>query len=278
MVYVHLRTKKKLISSFIEDTDFVVTKVAAESSAANKNDPSSGKNKKAVKIQGGTNKEEIFLTIDCFKSMCMISGNDMGKKVRRYYLFVEKVLKGLIERSVQELTSINNSLKLEKEKLSLEVRRVTNQKNMLLKKKRYHEFERGPVFYIISDGDQMDCSKTCKRPIRYKVGVDNKSINLRLQQYRTSIPHTRLDFLMYTKDNSLVEKCVLTRFRKNLSPHLNHEWISLPLDKIVSFIEEIVRTLDIDCRVIKDLEDYNRMVKMDKVDGESEYTEIIFVD
>lgn len=157
---------------------------------------------------------------------------------------------------------------------------LKRQNSRLLKKKNYHKFQKGPVFYIISDGDQRDCC-SCKRPIRYKVGIDNKNINLRLQQYRTSIPHTRLDFLMYTTDNSLVEKCVLTKFRKNLSPHLNHEWICLSLDKIVSFVNRIVKTLYLECVISNDLGVYNKMVDMDTFTegGRGEdYREIIFVD
>ena len=100
--------KKKLIKHFTIDTDYKVNKLARVCSGASKNRPSSSQNKTAVKTHGGHNKEEIFLTIDCFKSMCMLSNNEMGKKVREYYLFVERVLKSLIEMKIQ-----TNRLKLE---------------------------------------------------------------------------------------------------------------------------------------------------------------------
>jgi phage anti-repressor protein len=39
---------------------------------------------------GATNKIQINLTIDCFKSFCMMAGTGKGKEVRRYYLEIEK--------------------------------------------------------------------------------------------------------------------------------------------------------------------------------------------
>ena len=37
--------------------------------------------------------EKIFLTIDCFKSFCMMAGTEKGKEVRRYFLNCESELK-----------------------------------------------------------------------------------------------------------------------------------------------------------------------------------------
>ena len=42
------------------------------------------------KSTGGRPAENYFLTIDCFKSFCMMAGTERGKEVRRYYLAVEK--------------------------------------------------------------------------------------------------------------------------------------------------------------------------------------------
>jgi len=44
----------------------------------------------------GQNKEIIMLTVDCFKTMCMMSRNKIGKKIQRYYLDLEKVFKQYI--------------------------------------------------------------------------------------------------------------------------------------------------------------------------------------
>jgi phage anti-repressor protein len=41
--------------------------------------------------------EKIYLTIDCFKSFCMMAGTVKGKQVRRYFLDCESELKRLLE-------------------------------------------------------------------------------------------------------------------------------------------------------------------------------------
>ena len=261
--------KKKLTNYFVEDTDYKVILIAPILTGAIKNSPLTSQNKTVVKKRGGQNKEEILITVDCFKSLCMLPNNTMGKKVREYYLFVERVLKSLIERSFKELEIQTNLLKLEGDILK-------KQKNRLLQKKTYHKFKKGKVFYIVSDGDQQLCSKDCNRKYRYKVGIDNKDINIRLRQYRTSIPHTRLEFLMYTSDNSLIERCVLTKFKNNLSPHLNHEWLYLSSKNIISFILGITKMLDIE-HTIENVDEYNKIFE-DSESFQREYTNIIFVD
>jgi phage anti-repressor protein len=49
---------------------------------------------------GATNKMQINLTVDCFKSFCMMAGTDKGKKVRQYYLAIEKKYRELQRRVV----------------------------------------------------------------------------------------------------------------------------------------------------------------------------------
>lgn len=42
---------------------------------------------------GGHNREEIRLTVDCFKSFCMMAGTEQGRKVRAYFIECERRLK-----------------------------------------------------------------------------------------------------------------------------------------------------------------------------------------
>jgi phage anti-repressor protein len=42
------------------------------------------------KGNGGHNENLYFLTIDCFKSFCMMAGTDRGKEVRKYFIQIEK--------------------------------------------------------------------------------------------------------------------------------------------------------------------------------------------
>ena len=77
--------KSKLTKNFILDTEFKVQKATL--------------NKKGG---SGLLKENIMLTIDCFKSMCMLSNSEIGKQVKNYYLDLEKIFKQYIILEFQE--------------------------------------------------------------------------------------------------------------------------------------------------------------------------------
>ncbi|QSJ14159.1 hypothetical protein JYQ62_19675 [Nostoc sp. UHCC 0702] len=47
---------------------------------------------------GGRYRECIKLTVDCFKSFCMMSGTSKGREVRQYFLQCEKQLKQLLQQ------------------------------------------------------------------------------------------------------------------------------------------------------------------------------------
>lgn len=49
----------------------------------------------------GRPSEKIYLTIDCFKSFCMMAGTSKGKEVRQYFLCCERELKDRIEQDRQ---------------------------------------------------------------------------------------------------------------------------------------------------------------------------------
>lgn len=44
-------------------------------------------------LDGGRPSESIYLTVDCFKALAMMSGTDQGKETRQYFLRCEKELK-----------------------------------------------------------------------------------------------------------------------------------------------------------------------------------------
>ena len=66
-------SKNKLIKHFILDTDYRLISFASELSEAKEIN---------LKRGGGKNKENIMLSVDCFKSMCMLSNSDTGKIVK----------------------------------------------------------------------------------------------------------------------------------------------------------------------------------------------------
>jgi phage anti-repressor protein len=53
---------------------------------------------------GGHNKVNYYLTVDCFKSFCMMAGTEKGREVRQYYLTVEKKYHELRQFGVSAIT------------------------------------------------------------------------------------------------------------------------------------------------------------------------------
>lgn len=67
--------KKTLIRTYIKNIDYIINK------NNNKNIGS-----------GGHNKENILLTPDCFKRLCMLSKTKKAEEIRTYFLELEKLI------------------------------------------------------------------------------------------------------------------------------------------------------------------------------------------
>ena len=50
--------------------------------------------------------EKIFLTVDAFKSFCMMAGTEKGKEIRKYFLECEKIAKQAIVQQVSPTLSL----------------------------------------------------------------------------------------------------------------------------------------------------------------------------
>ena len=136
------------------------------------------------------------------------------------------------------------------ERLNSKYKLLENQHKNILYRRKHHQFNKGPIFYIISDSNNP---KTM-----YKVGIDDKNINRRLAEHRTTLPGLKLEFLAYTSKNSFLEQAILLKFEGSRNSYKNHEWI---FDKSIrDLIEQSKFTLDcynIDYTIEKDIEKYN---------------------
>lgn len=150
------------------------------------------------------------------------------------------------ERSQVELDLLKKTLK----QTNIEKNIIQKNHSLILFKRTCHKFKKGSCFYIISDGDST--------ALKYKVGIDNKDINTRLRQYRTSIPATKLEFLLYTDDNKLIEDNVLRRYLEKRNKYKNHEWIyDMEVSHIIDSIMTNINYLGIDYTLEKDIQKYN---------------------
>lgn len=76
--------KKRLEKKFRQDKDYIIIK-NTDAMTYDSDDE-----KKVCPVHK-YNYESIMLTVDCFKIMCMTANNEMGQKVREYYLTLEEI-------------------------------------------------------------------------------------------------------------------------------------------------------------------------------------------
>lgn len=167
----------------------------------------------------------------------------------------EKVILRLSSENKEEKEkSIKIYKKLEEEKEKSQ--EVENKFKLLLYKRNYHKFKKGPVFYIISDLDSVTK--------KYKVGIDHVDVNIRLQQHRTTMPSVKLNFLVYTDKNSIIEQVMLTKFDGCRKNHLNHEWImEVDLDVLITSVKFIVDYIHLNATYEDDIESYNKDIELE---------------
>jgi len=60
--------------------------------------------------------EQIFLTIDCFKSLGMMAGTEQGKVIRKYFLECERIVKEVIPAQSGRIRELELELELTKAK------------------------------------------------------------------------------------------------------------------------------------------------------------------
>jgi phage anti-repressor protein len=102
------KARNKLINNFELEIDYIVL--------LNQMGKQSGR--------GGHNREQIKLTIDCFKSLAMMAGTDKGKYVRSYFLKCERIAKQAVETIPAQAQEIER-LKLELELAKTQERLLT---------------------------------------------------------------------------------------------------------------------------------------------------------
>ena len=81
---------------------------------------------------GGHNKQSIFLTVKCFKSMCLKAQTKKAAEIHEYYMKLEEVLHDIVEEETDELR-----LQLEqKDNVISEIKETTEKEKLQLKKEK----------------------------------------------------------------------------------------------------------------------------------------------
>jgi hypothetical protein len=135
------------------------------------------------------------------------------------------------------------------------ISQLTNKHNKLLEKRTYHKFKEGPVFYIISDDDS--------KSVKFKPGIEGSDINRRLAEHRSTTPAIKLELLIYTKDNAILEKNILKRYNVKRI-YQNHEWIyDITNEHIIDSVKLLLDFLNIEYTIEENLEEYNKHIETD---------------
>ena len=153
------------------------------------------------------------------------------------------------EKTHQQLVALQNEVIKQRDT----IKSLENKHSKFLEKREYHKFKEGPVFYIISDDDS--------KSIKFKPGIDGSDINRRLAEHRSTTPAIKLEYLIYTKDNGILEKNILKRYKVKRT-YQNHEWIyEISKEHIVDSVKFLVDFLNIEYTEEKNLEKYNNNIE-----------------
>jgi len=89
------------------------------------------------KIHGGLNKENILLTVDCFKNFCMLASTSKAKEIRAYYVKMENIM----HEYYKNFKSRNNELQtsLQVSQTSLQTTQTALQKSIRETAVKRHE-------------------------------------------------------------------------------------------------------------------------------------------
>jgi phage anti-repressor protein len=269
------KAKEALLKTFTEQVDFKIEKATHP-------------NGLVVKKKGGSGllKENIFLTTECFKTMCMLVRNEMGRQTQKYYIDLEKVFKTYVMQEFQDK-------QIELDKKTKENTRLLKLHNQMTQKHQYYKFKtKGPVFYIIISGLEYK-----DNIIRVKIGIagcqstkvkncpncdycfqnkdESDSLDSRLANHRTLWPQLQVKFVVFTPDASLLEKCIKREFRDKINPH-GHELVyNVEPEKIILETMKYLNMFNLynkdkEYLIANDIEEYNvnALSHMKSIDNE----------
>lgn len=185
----------------------------------------SGKPHEPVLNVGGRPTESITLTINTFKKFCMKAGTQKADEIHDYYLKVEELLQQTVQ---EEKTELQKQL----EEVRSKYANLEQNHNRIVYKRRRHTLKKGECIYLVVNPDV---------PNKCKFGK-TRCLNSRMQTYRTYF-EPNIVFVLFSHWYSLIENCIRAKYMDHL---FQNEWIvNVPVEEIISFIEQQARSLNI---------------------------------
>lgn len=170
--------KRLLVAKFRENVDYTITTVKVKNNGGN----------------GTHYVEDIKLTPDCFKELCMMSQTKKAKEVRFYYLAIEKLIKKyynyIQEKLYQKINLLENNQKPKSNKLY---------------------YNKGGIIYFFRALSQMTIDEFANKVNKsglFKIGKTKNAKN-RFNTYNSGNAND-IDplFILEVNDIDKVEKCI----------------------------------------------------------------------
>ena len=231
--------------------------------------------KSSIDNRGGYNREQILLTINCFKKFCLKASTEQSEKIYDYYIKMEDIITIYIENKHNEIIKDNKTFLELKDKetnqllqlkdieieannkiLELKNQQIENNRMQLeesltrlhlknleiesFKNRKYEEIEKNKNVYIFS----------CDKPNIYKIGK-SKDVELRRKQLQTAnvdkiiIHHTRPTSDDYILE--LVVHSILDQYRcKSNGEHFtgNLDYLKMVIDMSQVFFYTLKSTYE----------------------------------
>lgn len=225
--------KRVLEKFFVINIDYKIEKAAAETSVA------AFENDKEVNLGGsGLNKENITITINTFKKICMKACTKKADEIHDYYIKLEELFQETLNEQTNELylQLENKDKKIEDIKEELKNKEEENKElEGFIKKRKHQRHKASSCVYIIMNQDIKD---------RFKFG-ETDNINTRLREFHTYAPTPyRIHKIWYTRLSKKTEKLVHDLFEQ-YRVSLSCEWFKVEiLDKVIEFMDHILDLYD----------------------------------
>ena len=115
-----INAKRLLEKHFVEHIDYKkLALLLGRASLEEKAAPHLGGASFDKKIHGGQNKENILLTVDCFKNFCMLAATPKAKEIRTYYIKMENIMHEYYKNFKFKNNELQTTLQLSQSSLQL---------------------------------------------------------------------------------------------------------------------------------------------------------------
>ena len=200
------------------------------------------------KGSGGYNIKKIFLTVKCFKSMCLKAGTKKADEIHEYYMKLEEILHEIIDEQCTELKNqLNNQIKIN-ENIIIEhevkiaereqiIADKENEKLKLIEEKELLNLNNNfPYIYIFNKDTRRDIPQL-------KIGYSRNVYN-RIKGFKCTNPISKLEYYIKIDNKPIL---IVENFIHNLLQKYNigGEVFELPVEKAIIIIKSIVTFMNI---------------------------------